>query len=1381
MSGSPNEHGLETIVNEIIALNTGAQRPQPDIGGEARETRSDNTHPLAQTRQISDTAASEAREIRTENKGSLVCLRQIVNRYPAVTPPTGQDPSAGQIAVTAEVHGAVQRDTIPHPPVVEPRDTAPAIPGPSRCFGKVILPRQVFPDGSVGVVFKRQESPSTSRRAGQHVPATVKVQPRGQKKTIRRELWVIPGPPERKRQRQSGEEPTIWNENFVQAWDKCDMNQVSSVEQEPKLNQPPEISEIAVNPDVDADNLPSNQEEYKNQVQNDVNKEILNSLNTVVKNQKRIIEDHQKAQKEQARFNQTQIGEGLGNQPHRTLDLTDPNMGLTQDEIESLVREGGDVAGYSVIPRARFNGLEIHRIINLREISSTNLADYTVFLHDTLSEIVAFSRLLGGDGSLINITLRGASLTSDVNTLLSQGNDYSVDLFTDQLEKIMQSNSGVQFDESLNLRVSIARSKNGGARRKIRDLAHDEVIRKNSLHLFIPMNISSNLCFAICLAHFLNPQKPHTELESVASSLQKAVGYTDQHKVALNDITLFERMLNIKIVVFYRSNTGELEKYTNTDVPHHKTVFLYLHDNHYFMIKNLHAFIGTSYTCAYCYAGFNSRRDHRCRYTCDVCNAPECHLYPKKTKHCVDCLRYCRSDYCFEMHKKPPPGHQFAQCDVTKYCRKCNRRYHVSGTKPKPHKCPADQCPHCGEGLVADGVHQCFIQPVKMKKPDTKYIYFDFETRYENGKHVANFVCAITYAGEEFVAEGPDCVQRLIKKFRRPRYRNFTWIAHNASGFDNFILLEYFTRMGIAPKITMQGCRLIFMYDDAFKQRFIDSYSFIPMRLANTPAAFNLPNAEKGYFPHHFNRIENDSYVGPYPAKDFYGYATMSNKDRAEFDEWRQFDDKLEILKHAYGLHTEVQWECSWTRAKQSDANVIAFMSTYKHPERLNPRDALFGGRTNAFKLYHKAAEGEVIRYVDYTSLYPFCQATKCYPIGHPQIIFKDFGNLENYYGLIKATVLPPRKLLHPTLPVRLSGKLLFPLCRSCAEQHNQTLPCMHTDEERAIHGCWVSIELLKAIEKGYVVVKVDEVWHFPQRSETLFCDYVKTFLQFKQESSGFPKDVVTDADKESYVRDYFEKEGINLNMDKIELNPARRSIMKLILNSLWGRFCLREGLPTTEIVKDPEEFARHIFGTEHEIRFFSFVSDTVAIVQWSYANGKAAPTRDVNVFLGAFTTAHARLELYDVMERLGDRLLYCDTDSLIYTAKDGEYEPPLGPYLGDLTDEVGPGDHITLFSSAGPKSYGYVTAKGKVCMKVKGITLNAVNSEVITLDSLIGLVDHYVTERDNSLHVLAHNDTIVRNKKNLTLHNKSFVKKFKVVYDKRVLLPDFTTLPYGF
>ncbi len=118
-------------------------------------------------------------------------------------------------------------------------------------------------------------------------------------------------------------------------------------------------------------------------------------------------------------------------------------------------------------------------------------------------------------------------------------------------------------------------------------------------YLFMPLNITeeNNLCFAICLAHFLNPQKLHTELESVASALQEAAGYTDQHKISLNDIARFEHMLNIKIVVFYRTDTGVLEKYTNTAVPHLKTVFLYLHDNHYFMIKKIYERLSVHHTC----------------------------------------------------------------------------------------------------------------------------------------------------------------------------------------------------------------------------------------------------------------------------------------------------------------------------------------------------------------------------------------------------------------------------------------------------------------------------------------------------------------------------------------------------------------------------------------------------------------------------------------------------------------------------------------------------------------------------------------------------------------------------------------------------------------
>ncbi|XP_048008700.1 uncharacterized protein LOC125243250 [Megalobrama amblycephala] len=1133
-------------------------------------------------------------------------------------------------------------------------------------------------------------------------------------------------------------------------------------------------------------------------------------------------------------LNSPQIGEGSSPPQYHAFDPAAPNMGLTQGEIDSLVRDGGIVHEYTVIPRARFNGLEIHRLINLRQISSTDLAVYSTFLHDLLAEIVSFSRLLAGDGGVINITLRGSSLTSDVDALLSPQNNYDPDLFINQLEKILQSNSDVTVDEALDLRVSIAMCKNGGARRKMRDLLHNQVISKNRMNLFCPTNITNNLCFTICLAHFLNPEKPHTELEAVAASIQKSAGFTDQHKISFNDISCFERMLNIKIVTFHRPNARMLEKYTTTDDPHPKTVFLYLHDSHYYLIKNLKAFLGVPYVCVFCYQGYTCRRDHKCKFVCDVCNYPDCHTHPKKIKHCGDCLRYCTSDYCFEMHKHPAPGEEYAQCTVTKFCPRCNRRYHVSGANPKPHKCAAEHCVQCGESLVTDGEHQCFIQPIKPEKPNDRYIFYDFETRHENNTHIANFVCAVTFNGEEFVAEGPDCVERLIKKFRQPFYSNFTWIAHNASGFDNFILLEYFTRMGITPKIIMQGCRLILMYDNAFKQRFIDSYAFIPMRLAKTPAAFNLTNSEKGYFPHLFNRAENDDYIGPYPEKHFYGYSTMSTQEMLKFDDWynglsdavfdfkkelemycksdvyllreacmkyrnefilctdldpfnyttlagcamavykthflpkdtialthdkaytnqnktysnvsiewleylqkshsngiqhalnhgevsfgkyyvdgfyddgtvkkafeflgcffhgcercynpndlnplskvpygvlrRQVDDKFEILEHAYNLQIHFVWECDWVLSKQTDADVMDFMSTYTHTERLKPRDALFGGRTNAYKVYHKVSEGERVSYLDFTSLYPFVQARKSYPVGHPQIILKDFQNLEDYYGIIKATVVPPRNLLHPVLPFRCSGKLMFPLCRRCAEQQNQTTPCTHSDDERALTGTWVSIELLKAVEKGYVVVKLHEVWHFSQSSETLFCDYVKTFLQLKQESSGFPKNVVTEMDKESYVREYFEKEGIRLNQDKIEVNLARRSINKLLLNSLWGRFCLRQNLPHSELISEPEQFAQHIFGRGYDIKYFTFLSDSVALVQWAYAEGKGGQSCDVNVFIGAFTTAHARLELYDVMDKLGDRLLYTDMDSLLFTSKDGDWEPPLGPFLGDLTNEL--------------------------------------------------------------------------------------------------------------
>lgn len=92
--------------------------------------------------------------------------------------------------------------------------------------------------------------------------------------------------------------------------------------------------------------------------------------------------------------------------------------------------------------------------------------------------------------------------------------------------------------------------------------------------------------------------------------------------------------------------------------------------------------------------------------------------------------------------------------------------------------------------------------------------------------------------------------------------------------------------------------------------------------------------------------------------------------------------------------------------------------------------------------------------------------------IDHPKTT-----DIRRYYGLVKYKIYPPYELYHPVLPWRYSSKLLFPLCRSCAQQQikqkllQRSETCPHSPKERALIGTWTTIELQKAVEKGYVIV----------------------------------------------------------------------------------------------------------------------------------------------------------------------------------------------------------------------------------------------------------------------------------------------------------------------
>nr|XP_042904476.1 uncharacterized protein LOC122270590 [Parasteatoda tepidariorum] len=161
-------------------------------------------------------------------------------------------------------------------------------------------------------------------------------------------------------------------------------------------------------------------------------------------------------------------------------------------------------------------------------------------------------------------------------------------------------------------------------------------------------------------------------------------------------------------------------------------------------------------------------------------------------------------------------------------------------------------------------------------------------------------------------------------------------------------------------------------------------------------------------------------------------------------------------------------WEHDFNDLKVKNSELKTFLEDHEIVDRLNPRDAFFGGRTNAVKLVYEGSA----KYIDFTSLYPWCNKYCRYPIGHPAIITDNFDDVNNYFGFIKCKILPPHGLYHPVLPYRNQGKLMFPLCRSCCESSQKT-PCTHDENQRSLIGTWVSEEVKKAVEKGYKIIKV--------------------------------------------------------------------------------------------------------------------------------------------------------------------------------------------------------------------------------------------------------------------------------------------------------------------
>ena len=190
------------------------------------------------------------------------------------------------------------------------------------------------------------------------------------------------------------------------------------------------------------------------------------------------------------------------------------------------------------------------------------------------------------------------------------------------------------------------------------------------------------------------------------------------------------------------------------------------------------------------------------------------------------------------------------------------------------------------------------------------------------------------------------------------------------------------------------------------------------------------------------------------------------------------------------------------------------------------------------------------------------------------------------------------------------------------------------------------------------------------------------------------------------------------------------------------------------------------------------FTSNEVITVYYSFKEGFHEGSNQVNVVIASFVTCHARLKLFSELEKIGKRCLYFDTDSIIYVSNGVEYDPKLGDYLGELTNEINKsdGNHIVEFISAGPKNYTYTLDTGKQKCTIKGFTLNYKSSLNLNFDSIKEII---INDRNKKIKVDQLKFT--RDKKSWEITTSVIQKLYSFVYDKRLILDNLDTLPYGF
>ena len=518
----------------------------------------------------------------------------------------------------------------------------------------------------------------------------------------------------------------------------------------------------------------------------------------------------------------------------------------------------------------------------------------------------------------VRFILRSEQLETPISLPFMPVERLTAERIYSELERVIQSNQEFRLNDTVTIDINHVESPVGSGRKKRTTFDIDDYLdEKNSV---VRIKNKDDLCLARALVVArakIDNDPRYNQIKQSARAIQREKAF-DLHEAAnvplgpcgLNEVALFQQYLtDYQIVIISGDHNNSVIYPPQSSGTHEKPhLTLYLHDNHFDTINNVPGFLGRSYFCFRCYKAYDHTTDHLCTNMCRSCRGFGC-IMENDGIACRECKRLFKSQQCYHRHKNEPiNGGGRTVCQAIRKCEKCGKSMAIEKIKPEGHIC-GRKCRTCGLVLTQEDTdHKCYIQPLGQEE-DSSYnhlLFFDFEATQEHGIHCPNLCVVHDEEKEVALFQGKDTVKDFCKWLFTPQHKGCIVVAHNFQGYDGYFIKDYLIQNAIQYEIIYRGANSLSLKVPDWGIRFIDSINFIPMALAKFPKTFGQDELCKGYFPHMFNKDENQNYVGPIPCQNDYGVNFMKPGERDAFIAWHdeqvannyRYDFREEIIKY---------------------------------------------------------------------------------------------------------------------------------------------------------------------------------------------------------------------------------------------------------------------------------------------------------------------------------------------------------------------------------------------------------------------------------------------------------------------------------------------------